>query len=54
MGRVFRRSFRLLGSLDPGNLVILTNGFAKKTKRSPQTEIASAESRKKDWLRRNR
>lgn len=47
-------TFRLLGFLDRGNLVILTNGFAKKTKRTPQTEIALEESRKRDWLGRNR
>lgn len=47
-------TFRLLGFFDKGNLVVLTNGFAKKTQKSPQTEIALAESRKRDWLERKR
>ena len=47
-------TFRLLGFFDKGNLVVLTNGFAKKTQKTPQTEIALAESRKRDWLERKR
>ncbi len=47
-------TFRLLGFFDKGNLVILTNGFAKKSQKTPQTEIALAENRKKDWLERKR
>ena len=47
-------TFRLLGFFDKGNLVVLTNGFAKKTQKTPQTEIALAENRKKDWLERKR
>ena len=47
-------TFRLLGFFDKGNLMILTNGFAKKTQKTQQTEIALAENRKKDWLERKR
>lgn len=47
-------TFRLLGFFDKGNLVILTNGFAKKTQKTPPTEIALAENRKKDWIMRKR
>lgn len=47
-------TFRLLGFFDKGNLVILTNGFAKKSQKMPQAEIALAENRKKDWLERKR
>lgn len=47
-------TFRLLGFFDKGSLVVLTNGFAKKTQKTPQTEIALAESRKRDWLERKR
>ena len=47
-------TFRLLGFFDKGNLVVLTNGFAKKTQKLPQSEIALAESRKRDWLERKR
>lgn len=48
-------TFRLLGFLDKGSFVILTNGFAKKTERTPPNEIRIAEQRKKDYeSRRNR
>lgn len=45
-------TFRLLGFLDRGNLVILTNGFVKKTGKTPPNEIRVAEQRKKDYERR--
>jgi phage-related protein len=44
--------FRLLGFFDGGNLVILTNGFVKKTQKTPKKEIKLAEKRKKDYLER--
>ena len=44
--------FRLLGFFDGNNLVILTNGFAKKTQKTPKNEIKLAEKRKKDYLER--
>ncbi|MEN8191827.1 MAG: type II toxin-antitoxin system RelE/ParE family toxin [Bacteroidota bacterium] len=44
--------FRLLGFFDGNNLVILTNGFVKKTQKTPQKEIKLAEKRKKDYLKR--
>lgn len=43
-------TFRLLGFLHKGNLVVLTNGFAKKSQQTPRSEIAIAEDRKKDYL----
>ncbi|MEP7075738.1 MAG: type II toxin-antitoxin system RelE/ParE family toxin [Acidobacteriota bacterium] len=47
-------TFRLLGFLDKGNFVLLTNGFAKKTAKTPSNEISIAEQRKKDYeTRRN-
>lgn len=47
--------FRLLGFFDGGTLLILTNGFAKKTQKTPSHEIALAVRRKKDYLaRRNK
>jgi phage-related protein len=47
-------TFRLLGFLEKGNLVILTNGFVKKTQRTPPSEIRLAEKRKIDYeSRRN-
>ena len=42
-------AFRLLGFFDKGSLVILTNGFAKKTQKIPVSEINLAEQRKKDY-----
>ncbi len=47
-------TFRLLGFLQKGNFVILTNAFAKKTEKTPSNEIRIAEKRKKDYeSRRN-
>jgi phage-related protein len=42
--------FRLLGFFDGGKLIVLTNGFQKKTQKTPKAEIALAEERKKDYL----
>ena len=39
--------FRLLGFLDSGNLVILTNGFVKKTQRTPDKRDAGRRGKKK-------
>ena len=44
--------WRLLGFWDAGGLVILTNGFAKKTQKTPHREIELAEQRKRDYLSR--
>jgi phage-related protein len=46
--------FRLLGFFDDGNLLILTNGFAKKTQKTPPQEIALAIRRKNEYLARRR
>lgn len=47
-------TFRLLGFFDSGNLIILTNGFTKKTERTPKNEIRIAEERKRDYLSRKK
>jgi phage-related protein len=47
-------TFRLLGFWDAGRLIILTNGFAKKTQKTPEREIAQAEQRKRDYLSRRK
>jgi len=47
-------AFRLLGFWDEGRLIILTNGFAKKTQKTPEREIALAEARRRDHLNRKR
>lgn len=46
--------FRLLGFFDDGTLLILTNGFAKKTQKTPPQEIAIAIRRKNDYLARRK
>ena len=46
-------AFRLLGFMHKGNLVILTNGFAKKTQKTPASEIRLAEQRMADHLARS-
>jgi phage-related protein len=45
-------AFRLLGFWDKGNLVILTNGFAKKTQKTPNREIELAAQRRRDYMNR--
>lgn len=47
-------TFRLLGFMDKGNLVILTNGFAKKSQKTPAAEIELAQQRRKDHLNRGK
>ena len=44
--------FRLLGFFVNGTLLILTNGFSKKTQKTPQREIALAIRRKNEYLAR--
>ncbi|NCO74714.1 MAG: type II toxin-antitoxin system RelE/ParE family toxin [Cyanobacteria bacterium] len=46
--------FRLLGFFQDNNLIILTNGFIKKTQKTPSQEIKLAEKRKKDYLKRSK
>lgn len=45
--------FRLLGFFAKSQLVVLTNGFAKKTQKTSQQEITLAETRKKDYFNRS-
>lgn len=42
--------FRILGFENGGEFVVLTNGFAKKTQKTPKQEIELAEQRKKIYL----
>lgn len=35
-----------------GGKIVVTNGFVKKTQRTPPKEIALAKSRRADWIRR--
>ena len=52
--RVGHDIFRLLGFRDGKTFVVLTNGFQKKTRKTPRQEIQLAEERKKDYLNRKR
>jgi phage-related protein len=45
--------FRLLGFIDGDAIIVLTNGFSKKTQKTPRQEIALAEQRKKEHLKKN-
>ena len=40
--------FRLLGFIDGDAIIVLTNGFSKKTQKTPRQEIALAEQRKRN------
>jgi len=44
------KSIRILCFQDKGNLVVLTNCFLKKTKKTPKKEIKLAEKLKKEYL----
>lgn len=46
--------FRLLGFFDGSTLLILTNGFAKKSQKTPSQEIELATRRKNEYLARKR
>jgi phage-related protein len=46
--------FRLLGFFDGKTLMILTNGFAKKSQKTPRQEIELATRRKNEYLSRKR
>lgn len=45
--------FRLLGFWHRNNFIVLTNGFRKKSQKTPKREIELAENRKKDFLERS-
>lgn len=50
--RIGSHSFRILGFVDGEEFIILTNGFSKKTQKTPKQEIKLAEQRKADYLSR--
>jgi len=45
------KSIRILCFLDGGNLVVLTNCFLKKTRKTPKKEIKLAEKLKREYLK---
>lgn len=46
-----QKSIRILCFQDDGNLIVLTNGFIKKTQKTPKREIKYAEKLKKEYLK---
>jgi phage-related protein len=42
--------YRVFCCFDQGNIVVLFNGFQKKTQKTPQTEIERAEKIKKEYF----
>jgi phage-related protein len=51
--RIGSHSFRLLGFITGDEFVVLTNGFKKKSQKTPKQEIELAEQRKADYLAQN-
>jgi len=47
-------AYRLLCFQYKNKLIVLTNGFQKKSQKTPKSEIKLAERRKDNWLRRNK
>lgn len=52
--RIGKDAIRLLGFIDKGKFVVLTNGFMKKSQKTPKIEIELAEKRRKDYLGRKK
>ena len=48
-----KNEFRLLGFWYKSSFIVLTNGFRKKSQKTPKSEIELAENRKKDFLERS-
>jgi phage-related protein len=48
--RIGSNSFRILGFIVGDEFIILTNGFSKKSQKTPKKEINIAEQRKADYL----
>ena len=46
--------FRFLGFFDGEDFIILTNGFRKKSRKTPKDEIKLAEQRTKEYLNRRK
>ncbi|MCK9426255.1 MAG: type II toxin-antitoxin system RelE/ParE family toxin [Ignavibacteriaceae bacterium] len=46
--------FRILGFFESNNIFILTNGFIKKTQKTPFNEIKIAEERKREYIERKK
>ncbi len=46
--------FRILGFFDGNELIVLNHAFRKKTQKTPQQAIKTAESRKRDYFKRKK
>ena len=48
--------FRIFSCFDEGNIVVLFNGFQKKTQKTPKNELMKAERLKREYfeLKKNR
>lgn len=46
--------FRILGFFESNNNFVLTNGFIKKSQKTPQSEINLAEERKRNYFERKK
>lgn len=44
--------FRILGFFDGAKLIVLNHAFQKKTQKTPQQAIKTAETKKRDYFRR--
>jgi len=47
-------AFRLMCFKFKNEIIVLTNGFLKKSQKTPRNEIQLAEKRKADWLGRHK
>ena len=45
---------RLLYFFYEGNIIVVTNGFVKKTQKTPRNELNLAKKRRLDWIRRKK
>jgi phage-related protein len=52
--KVDGNKFRFLSFFDAGRLIIVAHGFQKKTQKTPRQEIKTAETRKKEYFKRNK
>ncbi len=46
--------FRILGFIEGNNIIVLTNGFQKKSQKTPKQEIELAEKRMREYLDRRK
>ncbi|MCK5057958.1 MAG: type II toxin-antitoxin system RelE/ParE family toxin [Candidatus Aminicenantes bacterium] len=46
--------FRFLGFFDGRDFIVLTNGFQKKSRKTPKAEITLAEERRREYLNRRK